>query len=144
MKPHEPFRRYLVENGLKVTPERLTIADAILGAPGHRDVGGLLLRLRRRHIGVSRATLYRTLSHLIEAGLVHRVTASDGTPRYESMLGRRHHDHMVCRGCGSMLEFRSERIEELLAAACRRRGFRMEGHTLRLEGRCRDCRGEAD
>ena len=133
------FSRYLTGNHLKVTSERLAIADAVVGTPGHFDVDELLLQLRRREVAVSRATLYRTLSHLLEAGLVRRVRKPDGTARYESMEGRTPHDHMVCLGCDRILEFADAEIEKLQAAACRRAEFTMTDHSLRIEGYCRDC-----
>ena len=139
MTPTEQFRRYLADRGLKVTSERLAIVDAILGTPGHFEADVLVERLQRGSVRVSRATLYRTLNHLLKAEMVRRVTGSDGNPRYESMTGREHHDHMVCLGCSEILEFTDEQIEARQLAACRRYGFTMTDHTLRIEGYCRDC-----
>ena len=139
MASSEPFTRYLTKQRLRVTSERVAIASSVGTMPGHFGVDSLLRQLRRRQVPVSRATLYRTLAHLLDAGLVRRVTGSDGAPRYESMVGRGHHDHMVCLGCGAILEFTDPEIETLQGRACRSRGFRMTDHTLRIEGYCRRC-----
>ena len=116
-KAHDAHRavpfRYLADRGLKVTSERLAIVDAILGTPGHFEADVLLERLQKGNIQVSRATLYRTLNHLLKAEMVRRITGSDGNPRYESMTGREHHDHMVCLGCSEILEFTDEQIERV-------------------------------
>ena len=141
MTASQQFTRYLMGRRLKVTPERLAIVEAVVATPGHFDVDSMLLRLRRRDVPVSRATLYRTLSHLLDAGMVHRLTDSRGNPRYESMAGRKPHDHMVCLACGAILEFRETGIEELEAAACRKQGFTRTTHQLRIEGYCRHCAG---
>jgi len=143
VKAFEQFRRYLVANGLKVTSERLAIAEATVETEGHFDVDTLLHRLRGRRVAASRATLYRTLAHLIDSGLVQRITASDGNARYESMAGRTQHDHMVCRECGGIQEFVAKEIGRLLDAASRRQGFRRTGHALRVEGYCDRCSGKA-
>lgn len=135
----QQFSRYLTEKRLKVTSERLAIARSVVDTAGHFDVDSLLLALRGRQVPVSRATLYRTLTHLLEAGLVRRVRRHDGTSRYESMAGRSHHDHMICLGCDAILEFADAKIEELQEAACRREGFTMTDHSLRIEGYCHDC-----
>ncbi len=140
MTPAELFRQYLAEQGLKVTSERMAIVEAILRTPGHFEVDVLVERLQKGNIPVSRATLYRTLNHLLKAEMVRRVTGSDGNPRYESMTGREHHDHMVCLGCSEILEFTDEQIEQLQQDACRRVGFTMTDHTLRIEGYCRNCK----
>jgi len=139
MDPTAEFTRFLASRHLRVTAERIAVAGAIASIRGHFDLDSLLARLRRRRLRVSRATLYRTLPHLLEAGIVHRLTGSDGTPRYESMAGRKHHDHMVCQACGAIAEFQSSAIEQLQEAACRRQGFTMTGHVLRIEGFCRSC-----
>ena len=139
MNPSTSFKGYLVDQRLKVTAERLAIAEAVATTGGHFGVDALLRDLHRRKVTTSRATLYRTLAHLLDAGLVRRVTASDGNPRYESMAGRSHHDHMVCLGCDAILEFTDRAIEDLQEAACAAEGFRMTDHTLRIEGYCRSC-----
>ena len=139
MNPTTTFKRYLVDQRLKVTAERLAIAETVATTAGHFGVDALLRDLRRRRVTASRATLYRTLAHLLDAGLVRRVTASDGNPRYESMVGRSHHDHMVCIGCDVILEFTDLAIEKLQEAACAKQGFRMTDHSLRIEGYCRSC-----
>ena len=144
MTPSEQFRLYLAQEGLKVTSERLAIADAILATPGHFEADALLATLERSDTRVSRATLYRTMTHLLKAEVVRRVRGPDGKPRYECMTGRAHHDHMVCLGCSDILEFTDERIEELQLEACRNRGFVMTDHTLRIEGYCKTCGPKKD
>jgi Fur family ferric uptake transcriptional regulator len=54
-------------------------------------------------------------------------------------MGHRHHDHIVCLTCGRIEEFFDERIEHLQEEACRRKGFELVNHHLRLEGYCRAC-----
>ena len=90
-------------------------------------------------LAVSRATLYRTLPRLVEAGLVHKVEMAEGQARYEPMFGRHHHDHMVCLGCGTIVEFESRDIERLQDEVCRRKKFRMTGHTHQIRGYCARC-----
>ncbi|MGD8375013.1 MAG: transcriptional repressor [Acidobacteriota bacterium] len=144
MDASRTFSRYLADHRLKITAERLAIARAVAGREGHFDVDSLLQDLRERKVRASRATIYRTLAHLLEAGLVHRVTASGGVPLYESMAGRGHHHHMVCLGCGALLEFSDGPLEELQRTVCERNGFRMTDHTLRIEGYCRRCDGHEE
>ena len=85
------------------------------------------------------ATLYRTLARLVEAGLVHRIDMAKGQARYEPMVGRHHHDHMICLRCGSIFEFENRAIERIQAAVCRRRKFRLLEHTHQLRGLCSLC-----
>ena len=88
---------------------------------------------------VSRATVYRTLGLLQEGGFVESLDAGRGELVYEHVLGHRHHDHMVCLGCGRIEEFHDERIEALQVEACARKGFELVSHDHRLMGYCKSC-----
>ena len=136
------FTKYLQDNRLRLTRERRRILDEMLRIPGHFDADDLLAHFHRLGRRVSRATLYRTLARLVEAGLVHKVEMAQGQARYEVMVGRHHHDHMICLACGRIIEFESREIERLQDEICRRKGFRMTGHMHQIRGRCRSCAAE--
>lgn len=135
----ERFAKYLSKNRLKMTRERRAILADVLSVRGHFDVDDLLARLRRSGHHVSRATLYRTLPRLVESGLIHKVEMAGGQARYELMVGRHHHDHMVCLGCGTILEFESAEVERIQEEVCRRKKFVMTGHTHQIRGYCASC-----
>jgi len=136
------FTKYLQDNRLRLTRERRRILDEMLRIPGHFDADDLLAHFHRQGRRVSRATLYRTLARLVEAGLVHKVEMAQGQARYEVMVGRHHHDHMICLACGRIIEFESREIERLQDEICRRKGFLMTGHMHQIRGRCRSCAAE--
>src|SRR5262245_50569147 len=115
------FSEYLARNRLRLTQERRTILEEMLQIRGHFDVDQLLIHFRRKGRGVSRATLYRTLTRLVEAGLVHKIEMAQGQARYEIMFGRHHHDHMICLDCGRIIEFESREIERAQEEVCRRK-----------------------
>ena len=64
-----------------------------------------------------------------------------GQARYEIMLGRHHHDHMICLGCGTILEFESPEVERIQEEVCRRKKFTMTGHSHQIRGYCEACAG---
>lgn len=133
------FERYLSDNRLKMTRSRRAILEEILSVRGHFTADDLLAHFRRRGREVAPATLYRTLARLVEAGLVHRIEMAKGQARYEPMVGRHHHDHMICLSCGRILEFENRQIGRLVAAICRRRRFLLVEHTHQLRGHCSTC-----
>ncbi len=142
MQPIERLAHYLTKHGLKMTRERRVILAQVLSVRGHFDVDDLLGRLRKAGHGVSRATLYRNLPRLVDSGLIHKVEMAHGQARYELMLGRHHHDHMICLGCGTILEFESAQVERIQVAVCRRKKFVMTGHTHQIRGYCESCAGD--
>ena len=98
---------------------------------------------RRGRDDVSRATVYRTLTLLVEGGFLDQLDLGGETKRYEHMLGREHHDHLMCNHCGAVVEFQEPRIETLQDEVAERHGFKIASHSLRLFGICRKC-SEAD
>jgi Fur family ferric uptake transcriptional regulator len=133
------FAEFLSRRRLKMTRERRAILEQVLSVRGHFDVDDLLALLRRSGRHASRATLYRTLSRLVECGLVHKLEMAQGQARYEPMFGRHHHDHMVCVRCGRIIEFESREIERLQDAVCRKKKFTMTGHMHQIRGYCQAC-----
>ena len=89
--------------------------------------------------GVSRATVYRTIGLLTEGQFLEALDTGQGELLYEHVRGHKHHDHIVCLGCGRIEEFMDQRIEDLQQEACERKGFTLVKHSLRLEGYCKSC-----
>jgi Fur family ferric uptake transcriptional regulator len=144
MDAAERFSRYLATHHLRLTRERRGILEELLQIKGHFDADALLDHFRRRGRPASRATLYRTLARLVDAGLVHKIEMEKGQAQYEVMVGRHHHDHMICVRCGRIVEFESREIERLQTEICRRKGFTMTGHMHQIRGHCSDCKSAAD
>jgi Fur family ferric uptake transcriptional regulator len=135
--------RYIERMGLKHSRQRERIADAFFAMEGHVTVDEVVARARRDDPRVSLATVYRTMKLLAESGLASARQFGDGQTRYEAAAGRDHHDHLICTGCGAIVEFANERIESLQALVARRHGFEVENHKLELYGRCARCRRPA-
>jgi len=133
------FEAYLRERGLRVTRPRMEILELAWSTHRHFSAEELWGWVRERSSTTSRATVYRTLALLVEGGFLAPLDDRSGQMLYEHILGHSHHDHMICLGCGRILEFRNEAIEELQEEVAREHGFHLTGHTLTLEGYCRSC-----
>jgi Fur family ferric uptake transcriptional regulator len=134
---------YLSRMGLKHSRQRERIADAFFAMRGHVTVEEVVVRARRGDPRVSLATVYRTMKLLSDSGLATARQFGDGQTRYEAAAGRDHHDHLICTGCGDIVEFANARIESLQSLVARRHGFEVEQHKLELYGRCSRCRRAA-
>ena len=88
---------------------------------------------------LGRATVYRTLRLLGEAGVLCKTTMPDGSPRY-SLDDAHHHHHLVCVVCERIDEFRHPSIERMLRAMKSHVGGELVGHRLELYHRCTVCR----
>lgn len=134
------FDRFLRENRLKHTAQRLKIVKRALSMPKHFSAEDLYQVLRRDKTPVSKATVYRTLKLLVDANFLDELEIGAREAKfYEPVHGREHHDHMICLKCGSILEFTDQKIEQLQDAAAAKNQFRVLSHSLKLFGLCRLC-----
>ncbi|MCP4093687.1 MAG: transcriptional repressor [Planctomycetes bacterium] len=138
-KALERFEVFLRTKGLRMTAPRRGILLAAWSSHEHFSADQMFEQVSALMLGASRATVYRTLSLLVESGFLSSMNNGKGTMLYEHILGHDHHDHMICRGCGSIHEFHSEDIERLQEEYAAKVGFTLIDHTLRLEGYCASC-----
>lgn len=132
----------LRERGFRWTTQRALIVREALATHDHFTAEELLDLCRKTDPKVSRATVYRSLTVLEDAGFVEGLEAGDGGRRFEHVLGHEHHDHMVCMSCEKILEFRDDELERRQELAAKRAGFRIQRHSLRLYGTCKQCQQE--
>ena len=133
------FAAFLAGRGLRLTPERDRIVRLVASWAQHFGPDELVASLGRG-ARISRATVYRTLDLLLEAGIIRRIELGPLGVRYEHDLGRDHHDHLACLGCGLLIEFASPEIERLQDEVCLEHDFIAIRHLHRVMGLCRECR----
>jgi Fur family ferric uptake transcriptional regulator len=140
----EIFRIYLKKNGLSVTKPREKVLNAIYGLEGHFTVDELESILED-FTGSRRATIYRTIKHMLEAGLLAKVqTNTHAKVAYEHTIGHPHHDHLVCDRCGSIVEFNDEQIEALQEKVAEKFGFKLLYHSTVMTGVCPTCQNKME
>lgn len=135
----ERFRSHLRAEGHPVTAQRMRVAEILFGTHHHVSAEEILARLRTSRRPVGKATVYRTLELLREAGLIREHDFGEGFKRYEPHPTRPRHEHLVCTRCGKVIEFVSgdvERVESEVAALHR---FRPTHHRLEIYGLCEEC-----
>ncbi len=137
--PLDALGAFIQKKGLKHSRQREVIAETFYAMGGHVPVDALVARVREQDPHVSVATVYRTMKLLAECGLAIHRQFEDGQTRYERAPDR-HHDHLICKRCGRIIEFENPRIEELQLRVARSHGFEVESHRLELYGRCAECR----
>lgn len=138
------FERFLRTRELKLTAPRARIFERVFATHEHFSAEQLYAWLGSGPGSrVSRATVYRTLGLLVDGHFIQSLDLGRGELFYEHITGHRHHDHMVCLGCGKVAEFHDDRIEALQREVCAQRGFTLESHAHRLLGYCRSCSRKA-
>lgn len=135
----EILREYIARRNMRYTPEREAIVREVFARHDHFSVEDLYLALRKKRRQISRASIYRTLPLLIDAGLVAEVFQDSGQTLYEHTYGHEHHCHLRCLGCGQVVEFSEPALGEVEARLAREMGYLVDGHKLEVMGTCPAC-----
>lgn len=143
----ETLRRHIKDTGLRLTPQRMSIAEAFFatGTGRHVNIDDLYQRVRASNPSIGYATVYRTLKLLEECGLAAAAQFGNKTTLFEPSDPAHddHHDHLICTGCGRIVEFENPEIEALQDRMAAEHGFRLTHHKMELYGLCAACREAA-
>lgn len=132
--------KYLAEKGFKKTHQRDVIAQIFFAPPHkHYRIEEVLEKSRLKDSSISYATVYRTLMMFVEAGLASQRQFGKGQSLFEA-VGGHHHDHLICTGCGKIIEFENNQIEHLQERVAKKHGFKLTHHKMELYGQCQKCR----
>jgi Fur family transcriptional regulator, ferric uptake regulator len=138
--PEEKFREYLVSRSRpqRYTDQQRDMVRFIFSRHNHFDADQLIDDMKEAGFEVSRATVYRTLTKLVDSGLLRKLEVG---PRmcYEHDYGYPQHEHLQCGQCNKMIEFQSPVLEGVLREVARQHHFNASGHTLIIRGVCADC-----
>ena len=133
----EHLAAFLTRHGLKQTRQRDAILQEFVTAEGHLTVEDLYERVRERHPEIGAATVYRTLKLFCEAGIASPSHFQPGVTVYERRSA--HHDHLICIGCGEIVEFECSMIEQAQLDIAAEYGYRLVNHRHDLYGFCAKC-----
>ena len=130
------YEAALREAGIRITRPRRVILSILSETGNHPDAMEIFQRAVALDPSISLSTVYRTMKLLEEMGAIHRHAFEGGPSRFEPAAGE-HHDHLIDIDTGDVIEFHSERIEELQQEIARSLGYEIVHHRLELYGRKR-------
>jgi len=132
------------EAGYRLTGQRRALADVIASRRGHFTAEDLLRESGRRRLGVTRATVFRSLDVLADLGVVERLDLPSGEHAFVACEPAHHH-HVVCSSCGRSTGVADQGLEAVAQAVGSATGYRIDAHRLELFGLCPVCqeRGRA-
>jgi Fur family transcriptional regulator, ferric uptake regulator len=145
MQNHEHmFEAFLVKKELKFTLPRKLILSTVFALHEHFDAEQLYDEVRKASRNVSRATVYRTIPLLVEAGLIQKSVRNEARDTYEHIYGHPRHAHWVCRECGGVLETDMQEICKQLQKRAAVQNFEIAEISLEIKGLCWKCRNNAN
>src|SRR5690606_30149584 len=126
--------------GGKRSSKREQIVSVFLRQEGHLSADDLVDLIRAEDRRISRATVYRTLQWMVDAGIARKVDFGEGRFRFEHSYRHPRHFHLICKTCNQSSEFLSSDIEALIEEIAEARGFSARQSVLQIYGECEDCR----
>lgn len=127
--------------GYRLTSPRRALARLVASRQGHFSADELLTESRRARLGVTRATIFRSLDVLADLGVVERLDLPTGEHAFVACEPAHHH-HIVCSSCGRSAGVADHGLEAVADAIGRETGYRVDTHRLELFGRCPECQDQ--
>ncbi len=138
------FDRYLTESGLKSSHGRRKVFDKVMRSHGHFTAEDLVKTLAHKKHNVSRATIYRSIKELLEAGLIRKTAFGEKHDHYEHVYDEKLHHHARCIHCYSVIEFPCRHCDQPYLKYLAKDGFRILGHEMHFYGVCKKCQIKED
>jgi len=124
--------------GRRMTSQRKLLLDILYQAGGHLDADELYRRAKEQEPRISLSTVYRNLNLFKNLGLVDERDFGEEHRHYEAKSPSEHY-HMVCLGCGQVVEFESPLIQQLKERVAEENDFHTTAAEVHLEGYCSSC-----
>ena len=133
------FLGYLAKVGRSVSQGREVIFDQVMRTHGHFTAEELAKECSQKKLHVSRATVYRVLRDLLEAGVVRETAFGDKHHHFEHVYDEKPHHHAQCVRCHCFIEFPDRKEDKVYYPYLKKQGFKVLGHEMHFYGICRKC-----
>lgn len=124
--------------GQRITAQRRLLLELIRKQSGHLDADELYRLAREREPRLSLSTVYRSLTLFKKLGLVEERHFDQDHHHYEPRTPREHY-HLLCLGCGKVVEFQNALTAQLKEAVSKDTGFKISASEIHLQGLCLNC-----
>ena len=136
--PEEAFKDRLRREGLRITPDRVSVFRLLAATGAPLSITQIGERLTSE--GVNQATVYRILELFTALGVAHPVLIGHATIAYELIPPfRSHHHHLLCTRCGEMIDLMDCGLDQLIDRMVEEQGYRVTYHDLEVHGVCVGC-----
>ena len=132
----DPHTEKLKEKGLKVTPQRIAVLEAIDRMKHHPTTDRIIEAVRKKHPNIASGTVYKVLDVLVENNLVGRVKTDKDIMRYDAVT--EHHHHLYCAETQRIEDFMDEKLDHVLEEYFKKKeinGFQVKEVRLQINGK---------
>jgi Fur family transcriptional regulator, peroxide stress response regulator len=130
------IRDKLIEKGLKVTPQRMAVLEAIIQLNNHPTAENIIEYIREKYPNIAIATVYKVLEALVSRELIKKVKTEKDVMRYDAVM--KSHHHLYCSDSDMIKDFVDEELNGLIESYFQKKsipGFKIEDVKLQIIGR---------
>ncbi|MBI9069633.1 MAG: transcriptional repressor [Salinivirgaceae bacterium] len=109
----EDIRNKLIEKGLKITPQRISILQAVYVLNNHPTADNIIEYIREAHSNIATGTVYKVLDTLVENQLIRKVKTDRDIMRYDGIMEKHH--HLYCSTCDLIEDYIDEELDNILS-----------------------------
>ena len=139
MPNHSELLSDLRRAGYRLTPQRESVLAVMVASQAHLTAEQILARVRHRYPYLNKSAVYRALAVLTRLDIVTETDLGQGRVEYE-LHAHPHHHHLICRGCGDIVQVDDRCLRSLHKGLRENYGFQADLAHLAIFGWCRDCR----
>jgi Fur family transcriptional regulator, peroxide stress response regulator len=129
----------IVKCGLKVTPQRITVLDAVIILKNHPTAENIIDYIKTNHPNIATGTVYKTLDTFISCGIIKKVKTDSDIMRYDSVISRHH--HLYCAESDRIEDFVDETLDKIIGNYLESKkipNFKIDDIKLQLVGKFTD------
>ena len=134
------FREKIAKQGLKVTPQRVAILEAIYKLNNHPTAEKIAEYIKDSQPNIAVGTIYKVLDALVESKIIKKVTTEAGKMRYDGII--EHHHHLYCIECDLIEDYVDEELDQILKEYFKKKtinGFQMKNFVVQINGTFDKC-----
>ena len=107
------IRDKLIENGLKVTPQRIAVYEAVVELNNHPTAEEVIGFIKENHPNIAIGTVYKILETYVEIGLIIKVNTDKDFMRYDAIIDTHH--HLYCSDDDKIVDYMDNELDKILA-----------------------------
>jgi len=140
LQERRKLTEHLQKRGRKLSSARAKVFETIINTHGHFAAEDLVKICRGKRTRVSRASIYRCLRELLEAGVIRETAFGKKHQLFEHVYDEKPHHHARCIRCHAVIEIPDYDEEKVYQPLLEKQGFEILGHEMHFYGICRSCR----
>ncbi len=136
----DDIRKKLTDKSLKVTPQRMSILEAVYALNNHPTAENIIEYIRESHPNIATGTVYKVLDTLVNNKIIKKVKTDRDIMRYDGVTDNHH--HLYCSECDLIEDYIDDELDAILKAYFKKKtfpGFKMEDVILQIRGTFDKC-----